>query len=215
MPTRGIDISHWQTVNDWDALQNHLGDNGFIIIKAGGNENGKAYTDRKAREFVGECQKRNIKYGLYFYCGGQIDRAEAGREAAKAFCHIIDGLRAYQAPMGFWCDYEEGKLNAAVGNTNAVINFCNQVARFVLEWFQKQGIVPEFQPFCGIYGSDISTFKNMLQAGRLTGYYKWVARYGKKPPVYINDWTIWQHSSTGVTPGVLGYCDQNVIHDFE
>ena len=202
MPTRGIDISHWNQIDNWEVLGKELrATNGFIIVKAGGNEKGKHYIDAALERNMEKIYKYFIPYGLYYFTGGQVNSAMAGRTAAVDFLDIILKVDCANTPMGYWCDYEMGMSKTRAGNTDAVINFCNCVKR-------------ETGKECGIYGSDIFTFKNMLDSSRLKDYRKWVAKYSSKAPEYITDWYIWQHSSTGRVPGIYGNVDLNVMHDF-
>ena len=60
--------------------------------------------------------------------------------------------------------------------------------------------------YVGIYGSDISTFHDLLDIDKLSAYDKWVARYGKEPQ-YVKHYGMWQASSKGLVSGVSGYCD--------
>ena len=62
--------------------------------------------------------------------------------------------------------------------------------------------------YVGIYASDISGFKDMMNINELTDYDKWVARYGAKPS-YVTSYGMWQTTSSGRVNGYNGNLDLN------
>ena len=62
--------------------------------------------------------------------------------------------------------------------------------------------------YVGIYASDISGFKEMMNIDELKDYDKWVARYGSKPQ-YVGSYGMWQYTSSGKVNGYNGNLDLN------
>lgn len=60
--------------------------------------------------------------------------------------------------------------------------------------------------YVGIYASDVSGFHDRLEIERVKRFSLWVARYGKKPQ-YVTEYAIWQKSSGGSVPGIIGTVD--------
>ena len=76
--------------------------------------------------------------------------------------------------------------------TDGIIGFC--------ETLENKGY------YVGIYGSDISTFKDMVNIDRLKDYDKWVARYGSNPQ-FVKEYGMWQYSDDNNLDKDIAYKD--------
>ena len=186
MMKKGIDVSKYQGNIAWKQVK----DSGieFAIIKAGGSDDG-FYTDSAyERNYVG-AKAAGVPLGAYYYVGRLCISREDGIADAKRFIAMLEG-KQFEYPV--YIDLEETDPKNKAGATDAVIGFC--------ETMEAAGY------FCGIYASDISGFKYRLELSRLKTRALWVASYGSMPK-YVSSYGIWQKSSTGRVPGIVGDVD--------
>lgn len=186
---KGIDVSRWQGVINWDAVKQSGIE--FAILKAGGSDAG-FYNDRTFEQNYREAKRVGILVGAYYFVGSGCTSYEDGVADAKRFITIIKG-KQFEFPL--YIDFEAPGLADKNGNTEACIGFC--------ETMEKNGY------FAGIYSSDISGFVDRLHMDKLTAFSWWVARYGSKPQRATQNMHVWQKSSTGKVPGINGNVDMN------
>ena len=193
MMIKGIDISHWNRVTDFNKVKESGID--FAIIKAGGSDGG-FYTDRCFDNYHRLARLAGLKVGAYYFAGKNFYGFEAGRKDAERFVRIL-GDRPFEYPVFIDIEMTGISTQNQKDATDAAIGFC--------EYMEDHGY------FTGIYSSDISGWKERLEMERLDAYCKWVARYGKKPN-YVKEYGIWQKSSTGQVPGIVGNVDMDVSY---
>lgn len=187
----GIDISRWQGVINFNQVKASGVD--FAIIKAGGSDKG-LYKDSKFETYYASCKNLGIKTGSYYFVGPDCISAADGIADAERFLNIIKG-KSFEYPV--YIDIETTPKTAKKGATDAVIAFC--------ETLENNGY------YAGIYASDISGFHDALQLERLEKFDKWVARYGKSPQ-YVPVFGMWQYSSKGSVPGIIGHVDMDISY---
>lgn len=187
----GIDISKHNIVTSWDEVRKQNLD--FIILRAGGDYN-KKYKDPKFESRYNACKNYNIPVGCYYDAGKEFYTIEKAQEDAKHFLELMSG-KQFEMPVFIDIEVTPKKYRKFI--TQAVKTFCD-----ILE---KNGY------FVGIYASDISGFKEMLIIEELTKYTKWVARYGKAPS-YVKRFGLWQHTSKGAVPGIIGNVDKDISY---
>ena len=188
---RGVDLSHWNGVIDFNALKKH--GVSFAILKAGGDE-GNFYRDSKYNHNYSLAKQAGVYVGAYYFVGRKFVNSSVGLADAKHFISLIKG-KVFDLPV--IVDIEVTPTSAKAGATDAAIAFCREL--------EKNGF------YAMIYASDISGFKNRLNLSRLGSFDKWVARYGSQP-VYTKDYGIWQYSSKGTFNGHKGYFDLNYAY---
>lgn len=181
---KGIDLSHWNIVTDWKRVK----DAGieFVILKAGGSDSGALYKDKKFEEYYAAAKAVGLKVGAYFYAGIDSYTEEAGKRDANFFWQLLKGK---QFEMPVYVDYEVKTIGSKTEQSRYCIAFCD--------------FMEDKNYYAGIYGSEISTFRDKLVLGMLTQYCLWVARYGKKPAFG----GIWQTTSSGRVTGIIGRVD--------
>lgn len=184
---QGIDISHWNKVKDFGLVKKSGID--FVIIKAGGSDKG-FYADRQFENYYRLAKLSGLKVGAYYYVGKNFYGTLSGIEDAKRFYRIIQG-KDFDYPVCL--DLESTSKAYKEQATDAAKAFC--------DYLESMGC------YVSIYGSDISTFKEMVNLEELEKYDKWVARYSKKGPVFVKDFGMWQKSSSGCVPGIVGAVD--------
>ena len=185
----GVDLSHW---NIWNNPAKSLKEGGvqFAMLKIGGSDNG-LYKDSKFEKYYRMCAEAGIHVGVYFFAGANFRTSIEGRRCANYLLNLLDKKKL---DMPVVIDIEKGKSKYKSSQTEAAIAFCDTI--------EKAGY------YAMIYGSDVATFKNMLDLSKLTKIDKWVARYGKEPE-NVKDFGMWQWSSTGVVAGFFSPVDCN------
>ena len=185
---KGCDISHHQGIVDFTRVKKEVD---FCLIKLGGSDkrNGSMYIDTRFEQYYKACKENGINVGCYWFAGKYSTGTERGLEEAEYVRKAIRGLK-FEMPV--YLDYEYGDSSMRVSNTNFCITFCD-----TLELYRY---------FVGIYASDISGFKQMLDNTKLSAYTHWVARYGNQPN-YVKNWDVWQYTSKGKLSGVSGNVD--------
>ena len=184
---QGIDVSKWQGVIDWQTVKKS-GKVDFAIIKAGGSDAG-FYQDAYFERNYAECKKHGIPVGAYYFVGNRFWTVEDGVADAKRFLKQLQG-KQFELPI--YLDIEAQNTAYRRGITEAAQAFCNYLE------LQKA--------FVGIYGSEYSTFEEMVYKEDLRQYSWWIANYSRQPR---ENFLIWQKSSKGVIAGISGNVDLN------
>lgn len=178
----GIDISHWNTVTDWNDIAYN---NDFIIIKCGGGDNG-IYTDSMFKTNWREACKHFALRGLYWYLGGNTES-----EILNEVSTFIARVKEYEtkwacfATLPLFIDVETKKQ---YNNTQI-----SKHVRTALTTLEKAGY------FAGLY-----TYRNFYNT-RFNGFnkrfYTWIADYRNN--------SIDNYKNTDF--GILQYGQNNII----
>lgn len=190
MVKNGIDISHWNSIYNYDFVAQRTD---FVILKAGGSDGKRKsqYQDVCFEVYYHELNKRGVPLGAYYFVGSNFITAEKGKQDAL---HFIELLRGKKFLYPVVCDLESTARSNKAGATEAVKTFCN--------------VLEDAGYYAMVYASDISGFKERLYVDRLAGFDKWVARYGSNP-VYVKQYGIHQYTSNGIIQGVIGNVDMD------
>ena len=192
MEIQGIDVSSWQGDIDWAKVK--ASGISFAILKAGGSDSSTRYKDKKFERNYKYAKANGIKVGCYYFNGASCVSSAAGVADAQHFLSLISG-KTFDYPC--YSDLEAPTAQTKQGNTDAVIAFCETVKAAGYK--------------TGIYASDISGFKDRLDISRLGAYDKWVARYGSKPK-FVQEYQVWQSSSSGAVNGINGRVDMDTSY---
>ena len=183
---KGIDLSRHNVVTNWEKVKDQID---FCILRAGGNYGGY-YKDSKFEQYYTACKRFGIPVGAYYDAGKEL-WCHDGKQYAQHFLKLIQG-KTFEYPV--YIDIEVTPKRYRKANTGAAIAFCEEMEKY--------------RYFTGIYGSDINTFKEMLQLDMVDQYTLWVARYGKKPE-YVKQYAMWQYTSKGAIVGIKGNVDKD------
>ena len=186
MMKNGIDISKYQGNIAWKQVKDSGID--FAIIKAGGSDDG-FYTDPTYEANYKNAKAVGMPVGAYYIVGPMCVSEADGIADAQRFIEMLKG-KIFEYPV--YIDLETTSPATKNGTTDAVLAFCRTM--------EQAGY------FCGVYASDISGFKDRLELSRLKTRALWVASYGSMPK-YVSSYGIWQKSSTGRVPGIVGDVD--------
>ena len=177
-----IDISHWNGKLDFESLKKQ----GIwgVIIKIGGSEtsDGHTYQDKMFEDYYIQAKKSGLHVGCYYFGVGS-NYSKGCQDGLRC----LEMLKGRQFDLPIYLDYETYKGNEKknkAGNTAYVRGFCHTI--------EERGY------FVGVYGSDISTFKELIDKNLVIDYSWWVARYNTKGPTYAKENNhLWQYTSTG------------------
>ena len=196
--TKGIDVSAWQGVIDFDKVKK--ADYDFVIIKAGGNDDG-FYTDSRFVKNYTKAKKAGLKVGAYYFVDSNFCATNATK-IADVFYNIIKN-KTFDLPL--FIDVETTSTNAKATVTKGINLFC--------DYLIKKGYKT------GVYASAVSGFVDRININDLSkNIYKWVASYSYKPTNVGKNATycIWQKSDKGRVNGVNGNVDINECYtDFK
>ena len=187
---RGIDVSKWQGVIDFDAVR----DSGieFVIIRAGyGKEAWQkdAYFERNYKN----AKAAGLKVGAYWY--SYAETIEEGKKEAATCLSVLNG-RHFDLPVYFDVE-EQRQFDKGRNFVDSLITvFCSAIG--------DAGFIP------GIYMSTSPLTAYVSESVRAR-YTIWVAQYNSKC-TYDGEYGIWQYSSKGVVPGVKGMVDMNICY---
>lgn len=186
----GIDISKHNIVGTYDQAARAVD---FVIMRAGGEFDGY-YKDSRFEKHYAGFKAHNIPVGCYYDAGKSFIGAEKGNKCAEHFAALIKGKK-FEYPV--YLDIEVTPKKYKKHITEAVIAFCESME--------------ELGYYAGIYASDISGFKEMLIIDDIKQFDFWVARYGKNP-AYVSKYGMWQYTSKGSIPGIIGNVDRDISY---
>lgn len=195
---KGIDISKYQAGINLSNIKSAGYD--FVIIRAGytgwGDGESKA-KDPNFEGFYSQAKSAGLGVGAYYFT--IATSYQEGVEEAEWLYNNC--LRGKQFDYPIYIDVEDdtgGKQYLRKAGKNAT----TQGIKGFCETMEKLGY------YVGIYASDISGFKDMMNINELTDYDKWVARYGARP-TYVTSYGMWQTTSSGRVNGYNGNLDLN------
>lgn len=200
---KGIDISHHNVINNWDAVAKSVD---FIVIRAGYGE--KENRDRKFNEYIEQIVDRKIPVMFYWFVYAK--NVNSAIKNAYAFCNTIfpyiDVKKFTPYSTRYWCDFEYdsesgAKLLSVQERSEIIECFCDAVE-------------DNLNNDCGCYLNRDYAFSKVTID--VVNKPLWYARYGQVPDSCISEkpnFKLWQFSSTGKVEGVKGNVDLNVVPD--
>lgn len=199
--TLGIDISEFQQVLDWDMVRDAGVE--FVIIRVGLRGYGTAgnmLTDESAQSHYEGAKKAGLKVGAYFF-----SQALTTQEAVEEANFTLECIRDWQLDMPVVFDWEYVGEEArtvdmgALDLTHITMAFCKTI--------EDAGYTPM------IYFNQNQSYY-LLQMERLTEYPFWLAMYSDQM-TYPYKLDMWQYTSTGAVPGIVGSVDLDLWLTYE
>lgn len=187
----GIDVSQWQGEIDWSAVKS--ADVEFAIIRIGyqAGYGGEYIIDPYFETNLTGATKVGLPVGVYFY-----SYADSITEAQHQAEWVRDTLAGRSIPLGVAFDWEDwGNFNQAGMSFYTI----NRVANTFLDTLSASG----YQGL--LYGSKVY-LERIWQPAK---YPVWLAQYYDRA-TYAGDYTIWQMSSSGQVPGIIGDVDLDI-----
>ena len=190
---KGIDVSQWQGVIDWEKVKSHID---FAIIRLGWISNKNQHTlDSKFERNYSECKRLGIPVGVYVYNYAQTtELAKSGAE------WTVNKLQGKSLELPVYIDMED-KSGTKLGkdlNTNICITF-NRIIEGAGLW-------------AGVY-ANLNWFENYLNKDEIKRRYTtWIAHYGVDQNKYKGQYDMLQYSSSGAVNGIAGNVDMNILY---
>lgn len=196
---KGIDVSAWQGVIDWDRVKSAGIE--FAILKAG---SGKSSVDRQFERNAAECKRVGIPFGAYWFSYAYT--VSMARDEAKCLINLLKDKKV-QYPVCF--DYEYDSIRVASNHGVSVTKqLVSAMAKAFLDEIKSAGYIP-----ANYTNLDFSNrfFDNEVK----NKYDFWAARYTSQKVDIVNQADLWQYSSKGAVSGISGYVDMNyAIKDY-
>lgn len=187
----GIDVSHYQSNIDWDAVKGMQDKNvkiGFAFIKS---TEGISNVDDKFRRNWINAGEAGMARGAYHF----FVPSKSGKAQAESFIENVTLKKGDLPPV---LDIER-TYGASQENIQ-------QRAKDWLVMVEKHYKVKPI-----IY-TNVAFYDNFL-AGQFDDYPLWVAHYlVKDKPRIKRNWHFWQHNETGHVSGIDAYVDFNVFN---
>lgn len=196
MEIKGIDISYHN--GNFDLARAKNDGYNFVIIRAGYTGYGDGVSKAKDIQFENNYAKAKaigMPVGAYYFTIA-TDYQKGVDEANWLYENCLKG-KQFEYPIFIDVEDDAGGRrylrNAGKDKTtDGIIGFC--------ETLENKGY------YVGIYGSDISTFKDMVNIDRLKDYDKWVASYDSKPQ-FVKEYGMWQYSDDNNLDKDIAYKD--------
>lgn len=189
-----IDLSHHNTVSDWNKIAKSVGG---VILRLGYRSYGGGVitTDKKYNEFLAQVKSHNIPYSIYFF-PTSINEAEANAEAD----YILKMVSGLNLSFPIYLDSEIADTKTHNGRSDKLDKETRtRLLKVILDRLKAKGYD------CGVYAST-SWLNNQLNMSKLNGYKVWVAQYNTVC-TYGGSYNMWQYSSKAQIDGVVGNCD--------
>lgn len=198
---KGIDISKFQ--NGLNLAQAKNGGIDFVILRAGYTGYGDGVSKAKDPTFEGfyaAAKSIGLPVGAYYFTIA-TNYQKGVDEANWLYNNCLKG-KQFEYPIYIDVEDDTGgrkylRNAGKKATTQGIKGFC--------ETLEKLGY------YVGIYASDISGFKDMMNISELTRYDKWVANYNHQP-TYATTYGMWQYSSKGRVNGYNGNVDVNYAY---
>ncbi len=192
MNRKGLDVSEFQGVIDWDAVKNSGYE--FAMIRAG---YGSGTLDKQFNRNAKECNRIGLPFGVYWFCYALSP--ELARQEAEA---CLNAISPYRLDFPICYDIEQPTINYARENG---INVTRQLATEFVESFCNR--IEEAGYFAMFY-SNRNFLDRYFDSELSKRYALWYAYYSS-----CFDGTncgIWQFSDRGRIPGIRGNVDLDI-----
>lgn len=180
---KGIDVSRWQGVIDWEAVKT----DGIQFAMIGVGRYKTGYVDVQLKRNLENANKLGIPVGVYLYSEAVTE--EQAREEADFVLDQIDGYKI-SYPIAFDIEDTVHLGLTTKERTDITIAF--------LEVIADAGYYPM------VYASE-SWLNSRMDLNRLAKYDLWVAKWANS--ISFRPFTIWQYSDKGKVNGINGYVD--------
>lgn len=189
----GIDISHYQGKINWDRLRSNALVDGcpirFIIVKA---TEGSSKVDDNFDDNFYQVREYGFIRGAYHFWSIR----SSARSQAYFFLSKVHLLNGDLPPV---LDIENKPADQSVADFQTD----------VLTWLH---IVEDKYHVKPIIYTNYKFKENYLSAPVFDDYPYWIAHYYVDKVEYKGKWKFWQHTDTGVLPGIKGNVDLNIYN---
>lgn len=188
MITKGIDVSQYQGMIDWETVKREID---YAIIRVGYGQDQEDQDDKMFQRNITECTRLKIPFGVYLY-----SYARTTSQAVGEANHVLRLIRGYKLDYPVYYDLEDEKTTGQESNEQIAL-----IAKTFGDILEKENY------YVGIYSS-FSWFQTKLIDPIFSQYTKWIARYSKELN-YNGSVGMWQYSDDGRVRGIQGPVDLN------
>lgn len=190
---KGIDVSKYQGNINWEQVK--AAGYEFAILRAGYGANS---VDGKFKRNADECTRLGIPFGAYWFSYAlSVEHAKREAQSALKVCS------PYKLSYGIWFDFEYDSVSYA---TNKKVKVSKQLvsdmARAFMNTIKAAGVQT------GNY-TNLDFGRRMFDSDILNNWDRWAARYTSKQTDIVNGAELWQYSSSGKVPGIVGNVDMD------
>lgn len=191
MELRGIDVSKWQGVIDWQKVKNDGVE--FAIIREGWGKKSPSQIDKQFRANYENAKSVGIPIGCYHYSYAD---SISGAKAEAEFC--LENIRGMQFEYPVCFDIEDRTMLSLSNRqrTDIIKTFCSEI--------EKAGFYAMF--YCNLNWLNNYLIKEEL----LLKYDLWLAQWSHTEPSISCG--IWQKSDKGTINGIIGNVDIDVSY---
>ena len=189
----GIDVSHYQGEIDWARLRSNAIIDGcplrFVFIKS---TEGSSRVDPNFNDNFEQARDYGFVRGVYHFWSNK----SSARDQAYYFLkkvHLVDG------DLPPVLDIEHKPKDKSV----------EEFQQDVLTWLHIVEDKYHVKPIIYTY---FKFKERYLSAPVFDDYPYWIAHYYVDKVEYKGDWKFWQHTDTGVLPGIKGNVDLNIYN---
>lgn len=190
----GIDVSKYNKEIDWKQVKDAGVD--YAIIRCGyrGASTGKLVLDPFWESNFNGAKAAGVKIGVYFFTQA-VTEDEAREEANLALALTAGSKLDYP----IFIDVEGYPGRASGLDAGARTNIVNAFIRTIQENGVEAGVYANKNWFTNHMYPDMFPDKTV----------KWLAQYNVTEPSYKGTYHMWQYSSKGNVPGIIGNVDVN------
>ena len=189
---RGIDISHYQGIIDWDHLRNAMIEGTplrFIIIKS--TEGSTRLDPNFGQNFYNARDYGFIRGAYHFWSNKSSARSQA--------YFFLDKVHLTAGDLPPVLDVEHRPKDKSV----------EEFQTDILTWLH---IVEDKYHVKPIIYTNYKFKEQYLSAPVFDDYPYWIAHYYVDKVEYKGEWKFWQHTDAGKLPGIKGYVDFNIYN---
>lgn len=192
MSKKGIDVSYYQGVIDWNKVKKAGIE--FAILRIGYG----MYDNQKDKQFEANytnARANGIPVGVYHY-----SYAKSVAEAEKEAECVIKWLNGRHLDLPVYFDLEDKT------QTNLDKKTLNEMCRAFCNKIEKAGY------WAGIYTNKYWATGLIDGADLGSRYTYWIAQYNNEC-TYKGPYAMWQYSSSGKVDGISGKVDMNILYN--
>ncbi len=185
---KGIDVSSWQGVIDWEKVA-QSGVKFAIIRSSYGDE----YVDKMFEYNIAAAKKAGLYVGVYHYCYALTD--EEAKAEAQFF---LETIKPYEIDFPVMFDFEDPS-QVKLGKYQLT-----RMANIFMNELKDAGYYPM-----------LYSYKNWLNNNLLMSFINYdvaVAEWDVSETTYKGDYGVWQYSCTGLVSGIEGDVDLDICY---
>ncbi len=199
MYKKGIDVSKWQGVIDWERVKAAGID--FAMLRAG---YGQGNIDPQFERNAAECERLGIPYGVYWFSYAYTP--ELARSEARFCADAVRGKTlSYPAAFDFEYDSVDYAAERGVSVTKAL---ASGIVRAFCDEISERGLYPMVYAnpnyLAAYFDSEIPEEFDI-----------WLAKWPRDPDPAVEPpqaGGMWQYSSSGSVDGISGRVDMNAAY---